>query len=1042
MKLLKKTTLVFQENRSDKVYQVELCELASRNEERYLLNFSYGRRGSTLRQGSKTPDPVSLSTAETLFASVVVSKMNKGYVDADDKAPVIVKVSETNEAKAANQILLAALLDSLASESKSKRRSRIIWRLAELAYFAEDAESLAPILVKLIGKGHWLEDYSIVWALGRLQAVVYLDKVQALCHSKYDTLANMAFDVCLQLSTHQQALCLLEKRLLELPGELQQAIQQDHYSDIDRSLSILLSDKNKKQPDFNALLVSCYQLSHLYPNLRKALLVLLETLPFEPGYFKGVRAIYKIAELRLDGPVFALLARRFETTKAYFRNEYNWTWIEGEGSIKVDKELKKPNSKLAYSNRTRDYLRRRTWRSIQRLGSCGDRRYVEQATEVLLAIRDEHGDEPRRSEQFNYVNQDGRWQSQLASSRYFDSFASFLSFNHILFEHSEVYKALPNGRSWQKNEQAVDVERSECFPELWEQQPEYALRLLERSECALVHDFAGGLLRACPEFCLSINVIQLATLLGSAYVQTNELALDLVKQRLANECLDNALLLALLQSSLEQARVLGLEHMQQSEIESDDIDWLCSLLSLTHHDVQTYVLAALQNKVFSAEQQKLLLNALVNKLLCINGELEQQHINRLAAFILQHAATATSQYGLTNIESLLMSSDCVKQLLGAHLLVGNAIAFGDIPERLLQAIHHSDSAAVRGMGGALIGKQDDDKLILQLGLLVGLYQKGEQAERAELLVLFQRLVLKKSDWAEQILQCLMTLAFQSEQQQGLHDEVVEFFAAHLQTAMLTLDKNTVWRLLQAQSRAAQRLGALALPLQSASLFSVKQWALMGRHVDVSVRQFAYSAYRDNVGMIKQNVRDALPILDNAWQDASEFGFDFFRQHFDKQEWTPQTIIFLCDSVNEAVQAFGRELLQGFFEQEDGPEYLLKLSQHPSNNMQLFVSNFLQDYATDQPERILSLQAYFTTVLSQVNKGRLCKDRIFSFLLQEALKDKAVAEMVAALFARLSLTVVHKDKARLIQAMLQLQALDLIITLPLKTKSTLVKSTST
>jgi predicted DNA-binding WGR domain protein len=73
VKLIKRTALFFRQGNSDKVYEVDLCEVGP---DQYVVNARYGRRGSTLRENSK---PVSLAKAEDVFESLVSSKTKKGY---------------------------------------------------------------------------------------------------------------------------------------------------------------------------------------------------------------------------------------------------------------------------------------------------------------------------------------------------------------------------------------------------------------------------------------------------------------------------------------------------------------------------------------------------------------------------------------------------------------------------------------------------------------------------------------------------------------------------------------------------------------------------------------------------------------------------------------------------------------------------------------------------------------------------------------------------------------------------------------------------
>ena len=89
MKLIRKTRLYFREGNSDKVYEVDLCDLGERSgAARYMVNFRYGRRGMALKEGTKTVSPVTLDEANAIFDSVVVSKTNKGYQAEATTTPV------------------------------------------------------------------------------------------------------------------------------------------------------------------------------------------------------------------------------------------------------------------------------------------------------------------------------------------------------------------------------------------------------------------------------------------------------------------------------------------------------------------------------------------------------------------------------------------------------------------------------------------------------------------------------------------------------------------------------------------------------------------------------------------------------------------------------------------------------------------------------------------------------------------------------------------------------------------------------------------
>jgi hypothetical protein len=50
-----------------------------------------------------------------------------------------------------------------------------------------------------------------------------------------------------------------------------------------------------------------------------------------------------------------------------------------------------------------------------------------------------------------------------------------------------------------------------------------------------------------------------------------------------------------------------------------------------------------------------------------------------------------------------------------------------------------------------------------------------------------------------------------------------------------------------------------------------------------------------------------------------------------------------------------------------------------------VTSYLEEYATDNPEKLKELNFYFRSVLSRVNRSRTAKNRIFNFLENEGRK---------------------------------------------------------
>jgi bifunctional non-homologous end joining protein LigD len=76
-------TLYYREGSSDKVYQAAI-EPAGAG---FVVNFAYGRRGSTLQTGTKTIKPVSFDQAKRVYDNLVREKTAKGYTAGENGTP-------------------------------------------------------------------------------------------------------------------------------------------------------------------------------------------------------------------------------------------------------------------------------------------------------------------------------------------------------------------------------------------------------------------------------------------------------------------------------------------------------------------------------------------------------------------------------------------------------------------------------------------------------------------------------------------------------------------------------------------------------------------------------------------------------------------------------------------------------------------------------------------------------------------------------------------------------------------------------------------
>src|SRR5580658_5013082 len=78
MKLVAQKILFYQQGSSDKVYEIDLCEVGPGQ---FVVNYRYGRRGARLRDGTETPAPLPQRDAQRVFDKLAASKVAKGYAE-------------------------------------------------------------------------------------------------------------------------------------------------------------------------------------------------------------------------------------------------------------------------------------------------------------------------------------------------------------------------------------------------------------------------------------------------------------------------------------------------------------------------------------------------------------------------------------------------------------------------------------------------------------------------------------------------------------------------------------------------------------------------------------------------------------------------------------------------------------------------------------------------------------------------------------------------------------------------------------------------
>ncbi len=343
--------------------------------------------------------------------------------------------------------------------------------------------------------------------------------------------------------------------------------------------------------------------------------------------------------------------------------------------------------------------------------------------------------------------------------------------------------------------------------------------------------------------------------------------------------------------------------------------------------------------------------------------------------------------------------------------------------RLLATLKHADRPAGEPAAphvDALLNAVDTDTHIAYPDFLLLSCSHGRSRVRRAAISALQQVVDRSADAALEFTEALIGRLLLKAPYEAAHTDLVELANGALAVSLPSVSAHTTWKLLAGRGFPAKELGGQLLAANfTADRISLRKLSELASHELRSVRQTTWGFYRDSVDRMKADMESGLRILDATWDDSREFAFELYRESFGEDELTATVLVSICDSVRLDVQQFGRELITKYFGEEDGPEYLLKLSQHPAPNVELFVTNYLDRYAVDQLDRTKKLLPYFQRVLCRVNRGRVAKDRVLHFLRSESLKDLERAEMISPVFGWLAANAAIGDKATLLTAMLEI-----------------------
>jgi len=1087
MRLVKQSILYFKEGNSDKVYEIDLCDVGN---DKYVVNFRYGRRYSKLKEGSKTPVPVSLANAEKIFDEIESEKISKGYTASESGVSSIPKASTfklaaettiigTNwmsmppgRTRGILQRLYNAVQGITTSYKTSWKLSRVIWKAGE--YKIPEA---AQYIIKLYNNGDAVHQYSCTWALARCGTEAAIPVLQEIFNGHSSpVISRIAGAGLLSLLSGKAKEDHLAYYINSLPEPIKEALN----GSVEKLKSLVFERIDQQQPQYNWLenlyLISLEQ-EVFYPLVKRILL----RVPLKPNYFKHIRAIFKLAELLDDFETTALLTLRFEREPEFFRhlmpsnNRVSKNFVaEVDEYVNPHVELSKKNSRLAYSQRTRQYLRQRVNRRLQMYGHIDSLDYVKLATGILIAYNRELDFKEA------YTTSDYRWNGRnyaRVEIRYPQNAQAVFLHRILSGEHPELLlignnvwrlkteqELLASQRRPQQpaannkkeeggllkkisgifgkkkedqsikqtaaGQQAVAVnENGTPFLHLWNKLPQAYVQLLMEAELDEIHEFAQGGLMAHPawdEIKEKLNKYDCIKLLSSPYDIPAAFGLRLTAEKFAGKQADPDLVIALLNSRNADARNKGKEwtrtyqqyYLQQS-------DFIKDLIFAADAGISNWANELIKNSDVNSEIRTVAAGKAVAQMMAFTAmtSANEQIINRASITLLTLFEKELQNISLTIISDLLQHEVPPVLLFGLQLLRKQQVNLQHLNRSLLFGLLQHHYEPVREMGVALLNELPEETLLAYSDEVIISCTSSFSDVRRGMAPVIARMAKKERAFGEKAAGLLMPWLLRKETSEGVHDDISNLLCNELSGYLQNANKETALNLLYGNYAAAQNVGIVILEKYTdPAQLTIAQVIALGGHENLNVRSWCWKFYKEQVARVKFEKDAAVKLLDSKWADTRQFAVQYFREQFTADDWTPEALIALADSVKPDIEAYGRELITRFFVSERGTTYLLKLSQHPSERMQLFATNYLERFAADDVEKIQTLEFYFRSVLTRVNKSRIAKNRIYHFLLTEGRKSEAAAKAIGAILSDVSAIAAIGDKAKCIEVLLQLKSL--------------------
>ncbi|MCD8402550.1 WGR domain-containing protein [Tenacibaculum finnmarkense] len=1011
MKLIKQKKLYFSDEKSDKVYEVDLCE----SQDLFIVNFRYGRRGASLREGTKTVFPVSYEEAEKIFNKLVGSKEKKGYSEANLSEKKQVENPKKEENTTRKDTVLKYLNQALkGTYTRNWKVSRIINRVGVLKI-----REAIPLIAQFIHSSDEFEQYNALSVLIDFNESDYVeDAIKIFKKDTFNTIGGRVSVAYILKYGNTSDIKIVQ-------NEVAKHITKVKLDSLKTRLLAEILGENPKNP---MLLFYVYIYSFNNEKLRLELLEVIEEIPLKVNTFKSVRYIYRAAYAINDIQFFALVSKRIAISNATYSSDYPYTddsynWVE------ASVEKKKPNPRIAFSGKTKNYFNKNTYQKIYTLSTENQEAYIEYAKEILCSLNDQIDVAPENTVSEWVYNQETGYELE---KRQYPKYHQFLALMYILYGNSTRFKCI--GNKWFYIDELTDnTIREDILPTLWNEKSEEVLYILANAKSSIAVDFSLKIIKENPHFLENISEEILAKLIRHYHPKVLDLIAEVLEQKYAIAQASEEILLILVSSRYKKAVELGIKWLDKHEASYLSSTSLLTKLLLTDEVLVIDYLSNLykNNVAYNTSVS-------IDDLITLFDEPSKYtaefliSVNYLIGntFFGELLSATSAQY----IISLSASSSVTNQLFAINLAKHNTTSVYELFKDTYKEYITSNEAVLRTAGIELLAYFPDEFLLENKQDIIKFCFSEHEAVRKAIQPTIRKLIHLDEEFKEYLRKKLLASLTEDETYEGLHQNCFKILVQFYGTQKEVVSEEEIIALILSKHEFAQKLGT---PLfeKNVDMNNLKMSELVRlAHSDVfSVRTQLHDYFKNNVARVNYELEEALPIFNTNWQDVIDWADTYFRTSIDAKNWTVALLLYVCDHIKDQVQHLGRSLITTHFSEEKGLPLLVSLQEHPTKSMQFFVTNYLEGYASDNIKVILQLEDYFKTTLFYINTNRATKTRVYSFLENQSKKYKEIAEMTVRVLTAILDTKTAIDKDKIIDILITISEIHTDVEVPLLIK---------